>query len=245
MLDSLFAPKFIVLYAFIASAMSSPLPRPRAPRLPPPAHRPLDVLAPYNALMYMFSAVPNRPFVDVDGFPSSTLLTDNWRDDPRRGDAAVRRGPHPRCREVQRPRLQLVLPRAAGSASTSSGTTSRCPRRRRCARRPSSSCSRSRRQRGDVRAAAAGQQARRAPRSVRRLAALSPGTRHAEFDERCRIIVDGEPYSWRDGEAGDVRRDVHPLGRKHAPTIRASSCSATSSDRFEVARCRRSITLSR
>jgi beta-hydroxylase len=36
-------------------------------------------LAPYNALMYLFSAVPNRPFVDVNQFPELAALRENWR----------------------------------------------------------------------------------------------------------------------------------------------------------------------
>jgi beta-hydroxylase len=36
-------------------------------------------MAPYNALMYFFSAVPNRPFVDVTRFPDLKPLTDNWQ----------------------------------------------------------------------------------------------------------------------------------------------------------------------
>jgi beta-hydroxylase len=35
--------------------------------------------APYNALMYGFSAVPNRPFIDVARFPELQPLQDNWR----------------------------------------------------------------------------------------------------------------------------------------------------------------------
>jgi beta-hydroxylase len=37
------------------------------------------VIAPYNAIMYGFSAVPNRPYVDVAQFPELKPLQDNWR----------------------------------------------------------------------------------------------------------------------------------------------------------------------
>ena len=37
------------------------------------------IIAPYNAIMYGFSAVPNRPFVDVNRFPELSPLQDNWR----------------------------------------------------------------------------------------------------------------------------------------------------------------------
>ncbi len=36
-------------------------------------------VAPYNALMYLFSAVPNRPMVEVERFPELRVLTDNWQ----------------------------------------------------------------------------------------------------------------------------------------------------------------------
>ncbi len=37
------------------------------------------VIAPYNAMMYAFSAVPNRPFVDPSKFPDLAPLRDNWQ----------------------------------------------------------------------------------------------------------------------------------------------------------------------
>ncbi|MFO1323912.1 MAG: aspartyl/asparaginyl beta-hydroxylase domain-containing protein [Burkholderiales bacterium] len=37
------------------------------------------VIAPYNAIMYGLSAVPNRPFVDVAQFPHLKPLQDNWQ----------------------------------------------------------------------------------------------------------------------------------------------------------------------
>jgi len=36
-------------------------------------------VAPYNALMYLFSAVPNRPLVEIERFPELRVLTDNWQ----------------------------------------------------------------------------------------------------------------------------------------------------------------------
>jgi len=36
-------------------------------------------IAPYNAFMYGFSAVPNEPFVDVAKFPELRPLAENWR----------------------------------------------------------------------------------------------------------------------------------------------------------------------
>jgi beta-hydroxylase len=36
-------------------------------------------MAPYNALMYFFSAVPNRPYIPVERFPELQPLTDHWQ----------------------------------------------------------------------------------------------------------------------------------------------------------------------
>lgn len=37
------------------------------------------LLAPYNVLMYLFSAVPNRPVLDAGKFPELKMLRDNWQ----------------------------------------------------------------------------------------------------------------------------------------------------------------------
>jgi beta-hydroxylase len=36
-------------------------------------------IAPLNALMYLFSKVPNKPFQNVREFPALTVLSDNWQ----------------------------------------------------------------------------------------------------------------------------------------------------------------------
>ena len=36
------------------------------------------LFAPYNALMYLFSAVPSRPYLDRSKFPELDVLRDNW-----------------------------------------------------------------------------------------------------------------------------------------------------------------------
>jgi beta-hydroxylase len=36
-------------------------------------------MAPYNALMYLFSAVPRTPFLDPDPFPQLGRLRDSWQ----------------------------------------------------------------------------------------------------------------------------------------------------------------------
>jgi len=79
MLETLLAPKFIVLYLFIASAVYIHY----RGRVRHGFLRQLtdhsSLMAPYNALMYLFSAVPNRPYVEVDRFPELGPLRDQWQ----------------------------------------------------------------------------------------------------------------------------------------------------------------------
>lgn len=37
------------------------------------------LVAPYNALVYLFSRVPNKPYLNVQDFPELKTLTDNWQ----------------------------------------------------------------------------------------------------------------------------------------------------------------------
>jgi beta-hydroxylase len=79
MIHTLLAPKFVVLYAFIASAMYIHY----RGRVRHGFLRQLTdhstLMAPFNALMYLFSAVPNGPYVNVDRFPELAPLKDNWQ----------------------------------------------------------------------------------------------------------------------------------------------------------------------
>ena len=74
----LLAPKFIVLYLFVASAVYVHY----RGRVRHGFLRQLtdhsSLMAPYNALMYLFSAVPNRPYVDVRQFPELAVLSEQW-----------------------------------------------------------------------------------------------------------------------------------------------------------------------
>jgi beta-hydroxylase len=73
------APKFIALYVFIASVVFVHL----RGHIRHPFYRQLTdhstFMAPYNMLMYAFSAVPNKPFVDIGRFPELDALTSNWQ----------------------------------------------------------------------------------------------------------------------------------------------------------------------
>jgi beta-hydroxylase len=79
MLETLLAPKLVVLYVFVATAVYVH----HRGRVRHGVLRQLtdhsSLMAPYNALMYLFSAVPNRPYVDVSRFPELAPLAGNWR----------------------------------------------------------------------------------------------------------------------------------------------------------------------
>ena len=78
-LPNLLAPKFLILYAFIASAVFVHYRGHVRHRFYRQITDHSTFMAPYNALMYMFSAVPNKPFIDVSQFPDLKPLTDNWQ----------------------------------------------------------------------------------------------------------------------------------------------------------------------
>jgi beta-hydroxylase len=73
------SPKFIVLFVFFVPMLYIHL----RGRVRHRFYRQLTdhstFMGPYNALMYLFSAVPNRPYVDVERFPELKPLADNWR----------------------------------------------------------------------------------------------------------------------------------------------------------------------
>ena len=50
------------------------------------------LMAPINAFMYLFSRVPNTPYVDVAQFPSLQVLGDNWREIREEATALMRAG---------------------------------------------------------------------------------------------------------------------------------------------------------
>jgi len=66
---TLLAPKFIVVYIFVATALYVHL----RGRVRHTFVRQLKdhstIMAPYNTLMYLFSAVPAKPFIDVQKLP--------------------------------------------------------------------------------------------------------------------------------------------------------------------------------
>jgi beta-hydroxylase len=79
MVARLFAPQFLVLYAFAASVLAVHF----RGRVRLGFGRQLTdhstITAPYNVLMYMFSAVPNKPVLPVSAIPDLAKLRENWQ----------------------------------------------------------------------------------------------------------------------------------------------------------------------
>jgi beta-hydroxylase len=75
----LLAPKFIVLYVFVASALYVHLRGRVRHKLTKQLADHSTIMAPYNTLMYLFSAVPARPILDPRSLPELDVLRDNWR----------------------------------------------------------------------------------------------------------------------------------------------------------------------
>ncbi len=78
MIAQVLAPKFLVLYGFLLSAVFVHLRGKVRHRFSRQLTDHSTLLAPLNALLYAFSAVPNRPFLDVRRFPELDRLRDNW-----------------------------------------------------------------------------------------------------------------------------------------------------------------------
>jgi beta-hydroxylase len=79
MLASLLSPKLIVLYAFIASAVYVHFRGRVRHRFFRQLTDHSSLMAPYNVLMYACSAVPNKPYLDLATFPELSPLTAHWR----------------------------------------------------------------------------------------------------------------------------------------------------------------------
>jgi beta-hydroxylase len=80
------APKFLVLYVFLGSTLYMHFRgRARLPLLRQIGNH-STLMAPYNVFLYAFSAVSTRPYLDLKQFPELATLRDNWetiRDEAR------------------------------------------------------------------------------------------------------------------------------------------------------------------
>jgi beta-hydroxylase len=77
MLMRLFAPQFLVVWAFVGSAVAVHLRGKVRLGFWRQVSDHSTIMAPYNALMYLFSAVPNRPILHQGSLPELAVLRDN------------------------------------------------------------------------------------------------------------------------------------------------------------------------
>jgi beta-hydroxylase len=77
--QTLLTPKYIVLALYLSTIAYVQLRGRVRHKLSRLAADHANVLAPYNTLMYLFSAVPARPFMDMQRFPELAQLTAQWR----------------------------------------------------------------------------------------------------------------------------------------------------------------------
>jgi len=73
------APKFIVLYVFVASALFVHFRGRVRHKLTKQLADHSTIMAPYNTLMYLFSAVPAKPILDPRSLPELDVLRTNWQ----------------------------------------------------------------------------------------------------------------------------------------------------------------------
>src|SRR5580698_7795944 len=73
------APQFLVLWAFIGSAIAVHFRGKVRLKFWRQFSDHSTIMAPYNVLMYLFSAVPNRPILQVGMVPELKFLRDNWQ----------------------------------------------------------------------------------------------------------------------------------------------------------------------
>jgi beta-hydroxylase len=79
MLAHLLAPKYLVLLAFLCSALYIHLRGRVRHKFTRQLTDHSTFLAPYNSLMYLFSAVPAKPYLNVRDFKELDKLRDNWQ----------------------------------------------------------------------------------------------------------------------------------------------------------------------
>jgi beta-hydroxylase len=78
-LATLATPKFVVLYVFVAAALFVHFRGRVRHSLVKQLSDHSTIMAPYNALMYLFSAVPAKPILDPRAIPELDVLRANWQ----------------------------------------------------------------------------------------------------------------------------------------------------------------------
>ena len=79
MIAHVFAPRFVLLYLYVLSAAFVHFRGRIRHRFTRQLTDHSTILAPLNALLYAFSAVPNQPLLDVRRFPELERLRENWQ----------------------------------------------------------------------------------------------------------------------------------------------------------------------
>ncbi|MEN3352261.1 MAG: beta-hydroxylase, partial [Betaproteobacteria bacterium] len=79
MSTALLAPKYLILAAFLASVLYVHLRGKVRFSFVRQLFNHSSLLAPYNALMYLFSAVPSKPLLTERDFPHLARLSANWQ----------------------------------------------------------------------------------------------------------------------------------------------------------------------
>jgi len=79
MVARLFAPQFLFLYALAASVLAVHFRGRVRLRFGRQLTDHSTITAPYNVLMYLFSAVPNKPMLPVSTIPELAKLKENWQ----------------------------------------------------------------------------------------------------------------------------------------------------------------------
>jgi beta-hydroxylase len=74
-----FTPRTLILYAIVLSALFIHFRGRERLKFLRQLTDHSTFMAPYNVLAYLFSAVPNQPFLDVERFTDLAPLRDNWR----------------------------------------------------------------------------------------------------------------------------------------------------------------------
>ncbi len=92
MLGELVAPRFLVLYAYVASAAYVHLRGRVRHRLQRQLTDHSTVFAPLNVLVYAASAVPRTPLLDPRAFPELAVLREHWQVMRAEAEALVARG---------------------------------------------------------------------------------------------------------------------------------------------------------
>jgi beta-hydroxylase len=195
----LLAPKLLVLLVFLASILYVHFRGRVRLRFLRQVFNHSAFLAPYNVLMYAFSAVPSRPILDVRDFPALAPLRENWqtiRDEAlrlfdegyiraaaRNNDASFNSFFKEGWKRFYLKWYQDALPSAATLCPRSVALVNAIP---------------------EVKAAmftllppGSHLNPHRDPfaGSLRyHLGLITPNS------DACRIFIDGEPYAWRDGE---------------------------------------------